>query len=219
MGWDNKVTAIAHAIAKVKSGDRVMVGGFGLRGCPDALIDALVETDVHDLTIISNDLGSPHKGLGKLLDKGMVKACIGSIYNWNRDLVDAHNRGEIEVTLIPQGTLAEAIRAQAYGIPAFYTPTAYGTDLAEGHENRIIHGRGCILQEAIGADVALVRAFRADRLGNLVFRKTARNFNPDMAMAADYTIAFVDEVVDAGKLDPEAIHVPHIYVDAIVTGE
>lgn len=216
MERENKHMSISRAISRIKDGDRIMVGGFGLRGGPDAIVDALVETDLKDLTIISNDLGSPHIGLGKLLDRHMIKTCIGSFYNWNKDLIAAYNSGEVEVTLIPQGTFIEAIRAAAYGIPAFYTPTAYGTELAAGHDTRIFNGRGCILQEAIGADVALIKAKKADRLGNLEFHKTARNFNPTMAMAAKYTIALTDEVVETGELDPEDIQVPHIYVNAIV---
>lgn len=219
MARENKIMSIAQAISHIQNEDRIMVGGFGLRGGPDAIVDALIETDLKDLTIISNDLGSPHIGLGKLLDRHMIKTCIGSFYNWNRDLIAAYNSGEVSVTLVPQGTFIEAIRAAAYGIPAFYTPTAYGTILAEGHETRQFGGRGCILQEAIGADVALVKAIRADRLGNLEFHKTARNFNPTMAMAATYTIALVDEIVEIGALDPEDIQVPHIYVNAIVQEE
>ena len=218
MERENKITSIPQAISKIKDGDRIMVGGFGLRGGPDAIVDALVQTELKDLTIISNDLGSPHIGLGKLLDRHMIRRCVGSFYNWNRDLIAAYNSGEVDVELIPQGTFIEAIRAAAYGIPAFYTPTAYGTDLAAGHETRVFHGRGCVLQEAIGADVALIKAQKADRLGNLEFHKTARNFNPTMAMAATFTIALVDEIVEIGDLDPEDIQVPHIYVNAIVQG-
>jgi len=219
MARENKIMSIAQAISHVKSGDRIMVGGFGLRGAPDALVDELVKTDVRDLTLISNDLASPHIGLSKLLDKKMLKACIGNYYNWNPDLIDAYNRGEIEVTLIPQGTFSEAIRAAAYGIPAFYTAAGYGTELAEGHESREFNGRGYLLQEAIPADVALVKAYKADKLGNLVFYKISRNFNPTMAMAATYTIALVEEIVEIGALDPENIQVPHIYVNAIVKEE
>lgn len=219
MARENKIMSIEQAVSNIKSGDRIMVGGFGLRGAPDAVVAELVKTDVKDLTIISNDLASPGIGLGQLLDNGMIKACIGNYYNWNPDAIKAYHEGKIDITLIPQGTFIEAIRAAAYGIPAFYTPTAYGTELAEGHESRIFNGRGYILQEALHADVALVKAYKADKLGNLVFYKTARNFNPTMAMAAKYTIALVDEIVEVGELDPEMIQTPHIYVNAIVKGE
>jgi len=219
MARQNKIMSIEQAVSHVRSGDRVMVGGFGLRGAPDPLVNALVESGVTDLTIISIDMASPHIGLGKLVDHQMVKAAIGSYYNWNRNFIAAYNRGEIQVTLLPQGNFVEAIRAAAYGIPAFYTPTGYGTELAKGHDTRIFNGRGYILQEAIPGDVAFVKAHKADTLGNLTFYKTARNFNPAMAMAATYTIALVDEIVEAGALDPETIVVPHIYVNAIVKGD
>ena len=207
---------IAQAMEHVKDGDRVMVGGFGLRGTPDQLVDALVATNKKDLTIISNDLGSPNVGLGKLLTNRMIKGLIGNYYNWNPDAVEAYNRGEIEVKLIPQGTFAESIRAAGVGIPAYYTLASAGTPLGEGKETRVYDGKTYVLEEAIHADVALIQAYKADRLGNLVYCKVARNFNPAMAMAADYTIALVDEVVEVGELDPEAIVTPHIFVNAIV---
>ena len=207
---------IAQAMEHVKDGDRVMVGGFGLRGTPDALVDALVATGKKDLTIISNDLGSPNVGLGKLLTNKMIKGLIGNYYNWNPDAVEAYNRGEIEVKLVPQGSFAESIRAAGVGIPAYYTLASAGTPLGEGKETRVYNGKTYVLEEAIHADVALIQAYKADKLGNLVYCKVARNFNPAMAMAADYTIALVDEVVEVGELDPEAIVTPHIFVNAIV---
>ena len=207
---------IAQAMEHVKDGDRVMVGGFGLRGTPDALVDALVATNKKDLTIISNDLGSPNVGLGKLLTNKMIKGLIGNYYNWNPDAVEAYNRGEIQVKLIPQGSFAESIRAAGVGIPAYYTLASAGTPLGEGKETRVYNGKTYVLEEAIHADVALIQAYKADRLGNLVYCKVARNFNPAMAMAATYTIALVDEIVEVGELDPEAIVTPHIFVDAIV---
>ena len=212
----NKIVSIEEAISHVKDGDRVMVGGFGLRGTPDALVDALVATNKKDLTIISNDLGSPNVGLGKLLTNKMIKGLIGNYYNWNPDAVEAYNRGEIEVKLIPQGSFAESIRAAGVGIPAYYTLASAGTPLGEGKETRVYNGKTYVLEEAIHADVALIQAYKADRLGNLVYCKVARNFNPAMAMAADYTIALVDEIVEVGELDPEAIVTPHIFVNAIV---
>ena len=216
MARENKIMSAKQAIAHIKDGDRIMVGGFGLRGAPDMLVEELVKSGVKDLTIISNDLASPHIGLGKLLDNKMLKGLIGNYYNWNKDAVHAYYAGDLPIKLIPQGTFIEAIRAAAYGIPAFYTPTAYGTDLAEGYETREFNGRGYILQEALHAEVALVKAYKADKLGNLIFYKTARNFNPTMAMAADYTIVCVEEIVEPGELDPEMIQVPHISVNAIV---
>ena len=193
-----------------------MIGGFGLRGCPDELVDELVRSNKKELTIVSNDLGSPNQGLGRLLTNGQIKGLIGSYYNWNPEAIEAYNKGEISVTLVPQGTLAESMRAAGMGIPAYYTPTSAGTDLEKGKEVREFNGRKYVLEEAIHTDVALIRAKKADTLGNLVYSKTARNFNPVMAMAATYTIAEVDEIVEPGELDPEEIVTPHIYVNAIV---
>lgn len=215
----NKITTIREAVSRVNDGDRVMVGGFGLRGAPDALVDALVERNAKDLTIISNDLGSPNIGLGKLLRNKQVKNLIGSYYSWNSDVAEAFNAGEIGVTLVPQGTMAESIRAAGVGVAAYYTPTAAGTKIGEGKDTREFNGKLHVLEEAIRADVALVRAQKADKLGNLVYCKVARNFNPAMAMAADYTIALVDTIVETGELDPEAIVTPHIFVNAIVQEE
>ena len=212
----NKVLSAAEAVAKIPDGARVMIGGFGLRGCPDELVDELAASGKKNLTIISNDLGSPNQGLGKLQTNGQVAALIGSYYNWNPDAIEAYNRGEIQVTLVPQGTLAESMRAAGMGIPAYYTPASVGTELEAGKEVREFNGKKYVLEEAIHADVALIRAKKADRLGNLVYSKTARNFNPVMAMAADYTIVEVDEIVEPGELDPESIVTPHPFVKAIV---
>lgn len=212
----NKIMDIRDAVSRIKDGDRVMVGGFGLRGTPDALVDALVEHGAKDLTIISNDAGSPGIGIGKLLRNNQVKNMIGNYYNWNTDVADAFNAGKLGVTLVPQGTFAEAIRAAGAGIPAFYTATCAGTQLAKGKETKQFDGKTYVLEKAIHADAALIRAYKADTLGNLVYCKTARNFNPSMAMAAKYTIALVEEIVESGKLDPECIVTPHIFVNAIV---
>ncbi len=212
----NKIMDIMDAVSRIKDGDRVMVGGFGLRGTPDALVDALVEHGAKDLTIISNDAGSPGIGIGKLLRNNQVKNMIGNYYNWNTDVADAFNAGKLGVTLVPQGTFAEAIRAAGAGIPAFYTATCAGTKLAEDKETKQFDGKTYVLEKAIQADAALIRAYKADTLGNLIYCKTARNFNPSMAMAAKYTIALVDEIVESGKLDPECIVTPHIFVNAIV---
>ncbi len=212
----DKLLTAEEAIRHICDGDRIMIGGFGLRGCPDELVDELVRSNKKELTIVSNDLGSPNQGLGRLLTNGQIKGLIGSYYNWNPEAIEAYNKGEISVTLVPQGTLAESMRAAGMGIPAYYTPTSAGTDLEKGKEVREFNGRKYVLEEAIHTDVALIRAKKADTLGNLVYSKTARNFNPVMAMAATYTIAEVDEIVEPGELDPEDIVTPHIYVNAIV---
>lgn len=212
----DKLLTAEEAIRHICDGDRIMIGGFGLRGCPDELVDELVRSNKKELTVVSNDLGSPNQGLGRLLTNGQIKGLIGSYYNWNPEAIGAYNKGEISVTLVPQGTLAESMRAAGMGIPAYYTPTSAGTDLEKGKEVREFNGRKYVLEEAIHTDVALIRAKKADTLGNLVYSKTARNFNPVMAMAATYTIAEVDEIVEPGELDPEEIVTPHIYVNAIV---
>lgn len=212
----NKVLTAQEAIAKINDGDRIMIGGFGLRGCPDGLVDELVASGKKDLTVISNDLGSPNQGLGRLMTNRQIKGLVGSYYNWNPEAIEAYNKGEISVTLVPQGTLAESMRAAGMGIPAYYTPTAAGTDLEKGKEVREFNGKPYVLEEAIHTDVALIRAKKADTLGNLVYSKVARNFNPLMAMAAKFTIVEVDEIVEAGALDPEEIETPHIFVNAIV---
>ena len=212
----DKLLTAEEAIRHICDGDRIMIGGFGLRGCPEELVDELVRSNKKELTIVSNDLGSPNQGLGRLLTNGQIKGLIGSYYNWNPEAIEAYNKGEISVTLVPQGTLAESMRAAGMGIPAYYTPTSAGTDLEKGKEVREFNGRKYVLEEAIHTDVALIRAKKADTLGNLVYSKTARNFNPVMAMAATYTIAEVDEIVEPGELDPEEIVTPHIYVNAIV---
>lgn len=215
----NKVTTIEEAMSHVHDGDRIMVGGFGLRGAPDMLIDALVATGKKNLTIISNDLGSPNIGLGRLLEHGMIKGLIGNFYNWNKDAIQAYNEGRITVKLLPQGSFAESIRAAGVGIPAYFTLASAGTDLGVGKETREYNGKQYVLEEAVSADVALVRAYKADTLGNLVYCKVARNFNPLMAMAAKYTIVEADEIVPVGSLDPESVITQHIYVDAIIPRE
>ena len=206
-----------EAVARVRSGDTVMVGGFGLVGAPLALIDALVEhSDATDLTIVSNNIGEPGRGLGKLLRQGRIRRGISSFFTSNPEAVDAVNAGEIEATLLPQGTFAEAIRAGGAGVGGFFTPVGAGTLLAEGKEERLLDGVPHVLELPLQADVALVYAARADRLGNLWYRHTARNFNPLMATAARVTIAEAGEIVDVGELEPESIHTPHLYVDVLV---
>lgn len=216
MSRASKLMSLEQAMAKIKDGDRILVGGFGLRGCPDDLVDALVAANKKELTIISNDLGAPGVGLGKLLSNNQVKELIGNYYTWNPDVAAARNAGKIKVTLIPQGSFAESIRAAGCGIPAYYTLASAGTELGAGKEARVFNGRQYVLEEALFADVALVKAYKADELGNLVYCKSARNFNPAMATAAQYTIAQVGDVVAAGELDPEAIVTPHLFVNAIV---
>ena len=215
----NKICTVHEAVGLIRSGDRIMVGSFGNSGYPELLVDAVASSDLKDLTIISNDLGSPNVGLGRFLTNNQVRALIGNYYNWNPEVAAAHNAGRIKVTLVPQGTFAEAIRAAGVGIPAFFTPTAAGTELAQAKESREFDGRTCVMERAIHADVALVKAHRADALGNLVYYKTARNFNPLMAMAARLTIAEVDEIVAVGALDPECIVTPHLFINKLVLRE
>ena len=212
----SKLRSFEEAMALIKDGDRILISGFGNVGDPKQLIDALVDTDKKNLTIISNDLGSPNIGLGRLLTQKKVKGLIGTYYNWNTDVANAYNMGEITVELVPQGSFAEGIRAAGVGIPGFYTKTAVGTELAKGKEIKDFNGETYLLQEAISGDVALICADKADELGNLVYHKTARNFNPVMAMAAKTVIVEVGEIVPAGALDPESIITPHIFVDAVV---
>lgn len=197
-----------------------MVGGFGLVGAPLTLIDALVDhSDATDLTIVSNNIGEPGRGLGKLLRQGRIRRGIGSYFTSNPEAVAAVNSGRIEATLLPQGTFAEAIRAGGAGIGGFYTPVAAGTLLAEGKETRVIDGVPHILEWPLRADVALVYADRGDELGNLWYRRTARNFNPVMATAAEVTIAEIGRLVETGTIDPEAVATPHLYVDCLVLRE
>jgi 3-oxoacid CoA-transferase A subunit len=194
-----------------------MVGGFGLVGAPLTLIDALVEhSDATDLTVVSNNIGEPGRGLGKLLRQGRIRRGISSFFTSNPEAVAAVNAGELEATLVPQGTFAEAIRAGGAGLGGFFTPVAAGTPLGEGKEERVIDGVPHVLEPPLRADVALVFAARADVLGNLWYRHTARNFNPLMATAATVTIAEVRELVPVGELEPESIVTPHLYVDYLV---
>lgn len=205
------------AVGLVKRGDTVMVGGFGLVGKPVTLVNGLTRNpEATDLTVISNNLGEPGKGLGKLLNEGRIRKAIGSFFTSNPDAVAAHADGRLEVELTPQGTMAEAIRAGGAGIAAFYVQTGAGTKLAEGRESREFGGVDYLLWPALHANVALIKARTADALGNLVYEKTARNFNPDMATAADLVIAEVDEIVGIGDIDPEAIVTPHVLIDYLV---
>ena len=211
------LTTAEEAVSRIRSGDTVMVGGFGLVGAPLTLIDALVESsDATDLTIVSNNIGEPGRGLGKLLRQGRIKRGISSYFTSNPEAVAAVNAGELEATLMPQGTFADAIRAGGAGIAGFYTPVGAGTLLAEEKEERAFDGVPHVLELGLRADVALVYAARADTLGNLWYRRTARNFNPMMATAARATIAEAGEIVEVGALEPESIVTPHLYVDHLV---
>lgn len=213
----NKVVSSAkEATRDIQDGATLMVGGFGLCGVPEDLIDALVDKGVRSLTTISNNAGVDQAGLGKLLAKGQIKKHIGSYVGENKLFEQLVLSGKVELELNPQGTLAERIRAGGAGIPAFFTPTGAGTIVAEGKEVREFNGRPHVMERALQADFALVKAWKADRWGNLVFRKTARNFNPVMATAARVTIAEVEEIVEPGQLDPDRVHVPSVYVKRIV---
>ncbi len=211
-----KLHTIDEAMALLKDGDRIMVSGFGRSGDPKQLVAALTQTHIKDLTIISNDLGSPNEGLGALLTANKIKGLVGNYYNWNPQVAEAYNAGKITVDLIPQGSFAEGIRAAGCGIAGFYTRTGVGTALQKNRETKVFNGETYLLQEAIHADVALICADKADELGNLVYHKTARNFNPSMAMAAKLVIAEVGGIVPTGSLDPESIITPHIFVDVLV---
>ncbi|HEY8481387.1 MAG TPA: 3-oxoacid CoA-transferase subunit A [Spirillospora sp.] len=207
-----------EAVRGVKDGDTVLIGGFGLAGHPVALIDALRRTGVRDLTVVSNNAGNGTTGLAALLAAGMVRKIICSFPRQVDSFVfdELYRAGKIELEVAPQGNLAERIRAAGAGIGAFYTPTAVGTPLAEGKETRVIDGREYVLEYPIRGDVALIRAHRSDEMGNLVYRKTARNFGPIMATAAALTVVEVEEVVPTGALDPESVVTPSIYVDRVV---
>lgn len=200
----------------VKDGQTLAVGGFGLCGIPEALIAALKDTGVKQLTCISNNAGVDGFGLGLLLETKQIKKMISSYVGENKEFERQYLSGELEVELTPQGTLAEKLRAGGAGIPAFFTQTGVGTLIAEGKEVREFDGKDYILENSLTADVALVKAYKADKAGNLVFRKTAQNFNPMCAMAGKVTVAEVEQLVEIGELDPDDIHLPGIYVNRII---
>ena len=214
----NKVYDSAQAALNgvVQDGQTLAVGGFGLCGIPEALIAALKATGAKQLTCISNNAGVDGFGLGLLLETKQIKKMISSYVGENKEFERQFLSGELEVELTPQGTLAEKLRAGGAGIPAFFTQTGVGTLIAEGKEVREFKGKEYILEESLTADVALVKAYKADTAGNLIFRKTAQNFNPVCAMAGKITIAEVEEIVEIGDLDPDEIHLPGIYVNRIV---
>ena len=209
-------TSFSEVVKDIKDGSTIMVGGFGLCGIPENSIQALVDSGVKDLTVISNNCGIDDFGLGLLLRNKQIKKMIGSYVGENKEFERQVLSGEIEVELTPQGTLAEKIRAGGAGIPAFYTPAGVGTPVAEGKEVRMFNGKEYVLEEALHADFALVKAEVADKFGNLIYNKTAQNFNPMMAAAGKVTIAEVERIVEIGDLDPAAIHSPSIYVQGLL---
>lgn len=212
-------TSFTEAISEINDGATLMVGGFGLCGIPENLILALVEKRVKDLTVISNNCGVDEWGLGLLLKNKQIKKMISSYVGENKEFERQVLSGELEVELLPQGTLAEKIRAGGAGIPAFYTPAGVGTSIADGKEIRSFHGKDYLLEEALTADFSFVSAWQGDKMGNLVYRKTARNFNPIIAAAGKVTIAEVEQLVEAGELEGDRIHTPGIYVQAMIKGQ
>jgi 3-oxoacid CoA-transferase subunit A len=213
------VESADEAIRNIPDGATIMLGGFGLCGIPEMLIAALVRKGVKGLRTISNNMGVDGFGMGLMLEAGMIAAHTGSYVGENKLLEQKVIRGELDLTLVPQGTLAERIRAGGAGIPAFFTPTGLGTPVAEGKEVREFDGKRYVMERWLRADFALVKAWKGDRAGNLIYRKTARNFNPMMATAAKVTIAEVEELVDTGTLDPDVIVTPGIYVQRIFEGK
>ncbi|MBB4127944.1 3-oxoacid CoA-transferase subunit A [Xanthomonas translucens] len=211
--FPDAATALADVVG---DGQTLAVGGFGLCGIPEALIAALRDSAVTGLTVISNNAGVDGFGLGQLLATRQIRKMISSYVGENKEFERQYLAGELELEFNPQGTLAERLRAGGAGIPAFFTATGYGTVVAEGKETREFDGKHYVLETALQADVALVKAWKADAAGNLVFRKTARNFNPACAMAGKVCIAEVEQIVDTGSIDPDQVHLPGIYVDRIV---
>ncbi len=214
-----KIMTAREAVSEIADGAIIMMGGFGLCGIPENLIRALRDQGTRNLTVISNNAGVADFGIGLLLQTRQVTKMIGTYVGENELLEKQILDKELEIDLVPQGTFAERIRAGGAGIPAFFTPTGAGTLVAEGKETRVFDGRSCILEDALRADFAFVKAFKGDRVGNLLYRMTTRNFNPMMATAARVTIAEVEEIVDPGELDPETIATPGLYVDILVRGE
>lgn len=217
-GFNKVVSTYKDALAGLSSDMTLMIGGFGLCGIPEGLIQHISTLDINNLTCISNNAGVDDFGLGLWLQRKQVKTIYASYVGENALFEKQVLDGELEVILTPQGTLAEKIRAGGAGIPAFYTATGYGTQVADGKETREFEGHGYVLEPAFHADFALVKAWKADTHGNLVFRKTARNFNPLMATAGKITVVEVEEIVEAGELDPDHIHTPSIYVQRVIQG-
>ena len=216
---DKRIADAQVVMARVRDGCTILMGGFGLCGIPENLIAAVRRAGTRNLTVVSNNAGLADFGIGLLLETHQVRKMIASYVGENKLFEQQALSGEIEVELNPQGTLAERLRAGGAGIPAFYTPTGYGTSVAEGKETREFGGRTFVLEKALRGDVAFIKAWKGDRWGNLVFRKTARNFNSVMATAADYVIAEVEKMVEVGEIPPDDVHTPGIFVDAIFQGQ
>jgi len=216
---DKRIATADAAIEKIHDGATILMGGFGLCGIPENLIAAIRQKGVKDLTIVSNNAGVDDFGIGVLLQQRQVKKMISTYVGENKFFERLVLSGELQVELNPQGTLSERLRAGGAGIPAFYTPTGYGTMVAEGKETREFDGRQYVMERGLRGNFAFIKAWKGDRWGNLIYRKTARNFNPMMATAADYVIAEVEELVELGQLDPDQVHTPGIFIDAIFQGE
>jgi 3-oxoacid CoA-transferase subunit A len=212
------LSSLDSAIQQIEDGATIVVGGFGLSGIPENLIHALRDKGVKDLTVISNNCGVDDAGLGLLLENRQIKKMIASYVGENKLFEQQFLNGELEVELVPQGTLAERLRAGGAGIPAFYTATGVGTEVAEGKEHKEFDGRTYIMEKGLVGDFAFIKAWKSDPFGNLIYRKTARNFNPVVATAGKITIAEVEELVNIGELDPDEIHTPGIYVQKIFVG-
>jgi 3-oxoacid CoA-transferase subunit A len=215
---DKRIASADDAIANLSDGATILMGGFGLCGVPEHLIDAVRRKGIKNLTIASNNAGTDGSGIGLLLQNRQVKKMISSYVGENKLFEKLVLSGELQVELNPQGTLAERLRAGGAGIPAFYTPTGYGTTVAEGKETREFDGRHYVLERALRGNFAFIKAWKGDYWGNLIYRKTTRNFNPMMATAADYVIAEVEHLVEPGQLEPDQVHTPGIFVDAIFQG-
>ncbi len=215
---DKRIASADAALANLHDGMTILMGGFGLCGIPENLIAALRRRGTKDLTIVSNNAGVDDFGIGLLLQNRQVKKMISTYVGENKLFEQLVLSAELQVELNPQGTLAERLRAGGAGIPAFYTPTGYGTMVAEGKETREFDGRHYVLERALRGDFAFIKAWKGDRLGNLIFRKTSRNFNPMMATAADHVIAEVEKLLEPGQLPPDQVHTPGIYVDSIFQG-
>lgn len=208
--------SVKDAAKLIRSGSSIMVGGFGNIGNPKLLIDAIADGEATELIVIANDLGTSNVGLGRLVTNNKIQKAIGSYFTYNPDVAKKYREGLIDLELMPQGTFAEAIRCGGVGIGGFYTRVGLGTELTQGHETKVIDGAEYVFARALQADFAIIHAKKADELGNLVYDKTARNFNPIMAMASKFCIAEVEEIVPAGELSPEEIVTPFVFVDALV---
>src|SRR5271170_7195885 len=216
---DKRTQSPDACIEGIQDGATILMGGFGLCGIPENLISAVRRKGIRDLTIVSNNAGVDDFGIGILLQNRQVKKMVSTYVGENKLFEQLVFKGELEIELNPQGTFAERLRAGGAGIPAFYTPTGYGTMVAEGKETREFDGRMFVMERGLRGDFAFVKAWKGDRWGNLIYRKTARNFNPMMATAADYVVAEVEELVELGALDPDQVHTPGIYVNAILQGQ